>query len=91
MDIRDLIASKESFFEAIGEALATRGKAAGDYDQDSVYGVPRYVARMCESIVGLIGRSDLTVKDVLHVERLAAGHSDYQSKFALYCAQLARY
>ena len=29
------------------------------------------------------------IEDVVRVERLAVGHSDYSSKFAYYCAELA--
>lgn len=31
----------------------------------------------------------VALDDILRVERLAAGHSDYSRKFALYCAELA--
>lgn|SRR5512139_1515154 len=32
---------------------------------------------------------DIDRATVVNVERMAAGHSDYASKFALYCAELA--
>lgn len=38
---------------------------------------------------GRRGLPRLAVGDVERVERLAVGHSDYVSKFALYCAELA--
>lgn len=31
----------------------------------------------------------IPVEDVVRVERLAVGHSDYSRKFAFYCAELA--
>lgn len=31
----------------------------------------------------------ITIGEIERVERLACGHSDYSSKFALYCAELA--
>lgn len=30
----------------------------------------------------------VTTKDVMKVERCAAGHSDYSSKYSLYCAEI---
>jgi hypothetical protein len=49
-------------------------------------------ARMHETVNAI--RSDrslppVSVDDIVRVERLAVGHSDYSSKFALYCAELA--
>jgi hypothetical protein len=35
------------------------------------------------------GLSEIPVENVRRVEGLAEGHSDYTSKFALYCAELA--
>jgi hypothetical protein len=34
------------------------------------------------------GFPDIDMMDILSVERSATGHSDYSSKFALYCAEL---
>lgn len=35
-----------------------------------------------------IGRKPIPMGDVVRVERMACGHSDYSSKLALYCAEL---
>jgi hypothetical protein len=35
------------------------------------------------------GLTPLPVEEIARVERLAVGHSDYSSKFAYYCAELA--
>lgn len=35
------------------------------------------------------GMTPVTLEDVQRVENLTIGHSDYSSKFALYCAKLA--
>lgn len=35
------------------------------------------------------GLAALPVEDIVRVERLAVGHSDYSHKFAFYCAELA--
>lgn len=35
-----------------------------------------------------LGKGPRTMKDLMVVENLACGHSDYSSKFALYCAEL---
>lgn len=35
------------------------------------------------------GLPPVPVEDVVRVERLAVGHSDYSRKFAYYCAELA--
>lgn len=77
----------EVFFDEIGAALAARGSLPDDFKRDPEYKECRYVVRMCQKIAGLIG--DVSVKDVLRVERCAAGHVDYQRKFALYCLELA--
>ena len=76
MSIRDLETKKDIFFNAIGVALAKREMSAEDCDYDGEYGVPKYVNRMCDTILVMIGRPELTTKDVLKVDRLAAGHSD---------------
>ena len=34
------------------------------------------------------GKALVTAGDILKVERIACGHSDYSSKFALYCAEI---
>lgn len=36
-----------------------------------------------------LGRPPVGLEAVLRVERIAVGHSDYTSKYALYCAELA--
>ncbi|MGW5123287.1 hypothetical protein ACWEQ7_04330 [Streptomyces sp. NPDC004069] len=35
------------------------------------------------------GLPAVPVEDIIHVEQLAVGHSDYSRKFAFYCAELA--
>lgn len=35
------------------------------------------------------GLPDVGIEEIERVERMACGHSDYTSKFALYCAELA--
>lgn len=37
----------------------------------------------------LLGKPAVDVAAIERVERMATGHSDYSSKFALYCAELA--
>lgn len=49
-------------------------------------------ARMQETVNVIRAERSLPpvpVDDVVHVERLAVGHSDYSLKFAFYCAELA--
>ena len=49
-------------------------------------------ARMHETVNAIRAERGLpavSVEDVVRVERLAVGHSDYSSKFAFYCAELA--
>ena len=36
-----------------------------------------------------INKPPVEMRDVTWIENMAAGHSDYSSKFALYCAELA--
>lgn len=37
----------------------------------------------------LLGKPPVSVEQIHRVEQWATGHSDYSSKFALYCAELA--
>lgn len=49
-------------------------------------------ARMHETVNAIRAERGLLpvpVEDVVRVERLAVGHSDYSLKFAFYCAELA--
>lgn len=49
-------------------------------------------ARMHETVNAIRADRNLPpvpIEDVVRVERLAVGHSDYSSKFAYYCAELA--
>ena len=49
-------------------------------------------ARMHETVNAIRSERGLhavPVEDIIRVERLAVGHSDYSLKFALYCAELA--
>lgn len=49
-------------------------------------------ARMHETVNAIRAERGLpavSVDDVVRVERLAVGHSDYSLKFAFYCAELA--
>jgi hypothetical protein len=49
-------------------------------------------ARMHETVNALRSERGLPavpVEDIVRVERLAVGHSDYSLKFAFYCAELA--
>lgn len=36
-----------------------------------------------------LGKPPIGIERIMRVERMAVGHSDYSSKFALYCAELA--
>jgi hypothetical protein len=48
-------------------------------------------ARMHETVNEIRAERNLPpvpVEDIVRVERMAVGHSDYSSKFALYCAEL---
>lgn len=35
-----------------------------------------------------LGKAAIPITEVIRVERMAVGHSDYTTKFALYCAEL---
>lgn len=37
-----------------------------------------------------VGKQSLTIDQIEQVESLATGHSDYSSKYALYCAELVQ-
>lgn len=56
------------------------------YIEDEELGVPNYVAHMCREINNSMGGDKLS--EVLSIESLASGHSDYCSKFSMYCAEL---
>lgn len=82
------------YHEIIGKHL-TAQKSMDQYEYDPKYGVPKFVVSMCAEILGnLMSRSgsdrNFTMKYVLNADRLAAGHTDYHHKFALYCAEIER-
>ncbi len=80
----------EPYFDVIDAALKARGRAADDRDTDPEHRVPRYVVRMCESLVAAIGEPSVDIAKVLRMERCASGHIDYHTKLALYCLELKR-
>lgn len=86
-------AALQPYYGLIAEALDTRSAAAGDFEADPAHHVPLFVSRMCESIAKACSErrgQSVDIKQVLKVECLAAGHSDYHRKFALYCTELER-
>lgn len=81
----------EPYASVIENALSQR-RQPGSMAQDPVYREPVYVVRMCEALAAKIreaGNTKVDVRDVLKIERTACGHSDYTSKLALRCAELA--
>ena len=82
----------EPYASIIECALLKRGTQAGDRKIHPVHKQPEYLVRLCSVLASKIqaaGNPSVTLEDVLKVERSACGHSDYEHKFAFYCADLA--
>ncbi|WP_432263375.1 hypothetical protein [Cupriavidus sp. TMH.W2] len=77
--------------ELIASALRNRGSRKDDFEYDADHHEYRYVIRMCQQLAGSIRANTgkcIDLSEVLRVERMASGHADYQSKFAVYCWEL---
>jgi hypothetical protein len=87
-------AFKQPFLATIEEGLKRLRTAPDAMERDSRFPCqPRYVVDMGERVLEVIhsvGRTDVTLEDVMRKELMASGHSDYHSKFALYCTELSR-
>lgn len=59
--------------------------------QDEKWIIDMQLAMLAETnrLRDLQGLTPVGLKDIEDVEQMALGHSDYASKFALYCAELA--
>jgi len=91
MDIKTHQLNKAAFEAAIAGIIGQRTRSPREYAPDPRYQKPKYVVRMCERLAALcrdMGAPWVQLEDVLMKDSLAAGHSDYISKLALYCAEL---
>jgi hypothetical protein len=83
--------SLQPYYGLIDSALSARNAASGDYDTDAEHRVPVFVSRMCATLAATCADragASVPVGDVLRVESMASGHSDYHRKLALYCREL---
>lgn len=79
---------RAAYFKIIEKWLTDRddGKIPNWHVRDEELKVPKYVADMCRDINSHMGNNKLD--QIMSKETCASGHSDYSSKFALYCAEL---
>ena len=81
----------EAFAEIIERALGARSAAKGDLARHPEHRAPRYVVRMCETLIDAIhdaGNHAATLAEVVRLESTCTG-ADYQHKSALRCHRLA--
>ena len=81
----------QPYYSLIDEALSARTSSNGDFEADPEHGVPVFVSRMCAQLAQACverGQAGATIKDVLRLDTLANGHTDYHRKLALYCREL---
>lgn len=81
----------QPYYSLIDEALSARSASSGDFETDREHGVPVFVSRMCEKLAQACverGQAGVTIKDVLRLDTMASGHTDYHRKLALYCREL---
>tara|TARA_B100001105_G_scaffold140966_2_gene112947 strand:- start:2728 stop:3033 length:306 start_codon:yes stop_codon:yes gene_type:complete len=81
----------QPYYDIIKAALNSRSASKGDFNRDQEHGVPVFVSRMCKQLAEVCverGQRATTIKDVLRLDMLASGHSDYHTKLALYCREL---
>jgi hypothetical protein len=84
--------AKQVYSDIIGSHLMKRGRAADDFNPHPDHPTrTSYEVLMCQDVLQTLhsrGFDGAQLKDVFRKESSAAGHSDYQHKFALYCAFL---
>ena len=83
----------QPYYGLIDEALSARSASNGDFETDSEHGVPVFVSRMCAQLAKACaerGQAGVTIKDILSLDTMASGHTDYHRKLALYCMELER-
>lgn len=83
---RDLISMRDYMLGILGRQQDRRNEYAGNAWIDVEIDVMHHEVCIERSKAGL---PDLDRAAILRVEAWACGHSDYSSKFALYCAELA--
>lgn len=82
----DLIRTRDSFLDKLDDQQSKRWKYKGT----------EWILAECQLMFELVNQerrerrlSPVTMAEIERVERCACGLSDYSSKFALYCAELA--
>lgn len=82
---------KKNFIDKIDKYFDLKTSESLEYDP--IHRIPKWVVKMCEKLTEDIshvrGDNTITLEQVLRADRMAAGHSDYSSKLALYCAELS--
>jgi hypothetical protein len=84
----------QPYYSLIDEALSARNASNGDFETDREHGVPVFVSRMCAKLAEVCverGQTAATIKDVLRLDAMASGHTDYHRKLALYCRELEQF
>lgn len=80
----------EPFAGIIQRALAKRGKEQDDLELHPEYRVPKYVVRMCESLVQAIQEvrdQAVSLEAIIRLESTCTG-TDYHHKLAMRCQRL---
>jgi hypothetical protein len=93
---KDLINKRNHFQNSMIEYFDLREKHpfVMEYD-DKGFKSPMWIVKMCSDFSIEINKNRIDngfdaikISDVISKETYASGHSDYHSKFALYCAEL---
>ena len=87
---------RDHLLGVLEKAQEQRGKLAGRVDSEhDRFPIERWILHERKTMhdeVNLerskVGKAPVPIEAVVRVERMAVGHSDFSSKFALYCAEL---
>lgn len=98
VSLRDRRAIQDQMLQTFQVAAKDRDKRK-DYvpvPGDPTWGEPGYVAFERDVMLKAVnkersarGMAPVSLQDFMRVEQLAVGHTDYATKFSLYCAELA--
>ena len=87
---------RDRILDALGKAQEKRNDLQGRVESEhDHFPIERWVLHEREVMFDMVareramlGKGPIPITEVVKVERMAQGHSDYSSKYALYCAEL---
>lgn len=88
---KQLLQAHQLLLDVLNEAQNSRSKLSEIQDGEPAWA--KFERQTMMNLVNLMraerGLPKVSLQEIERVERTAAGHVDYSSKFALYCAEIA--